>query len=340
MTRSLTALLSIAGCIVCSVLVPAAHGDSSAGASAPSVRVEDPDAHKHKVRSENAAQKRSPIRLAITVDDLPGGGPEVLGYSHVQMVKEIIATLQAHRVPHAAGFIVGEMIETHPERFEALDAWVQAGFLVGNHTYSHERIAEIGLQRFMEDIVKNRAVVDPLEKRLGQQHRYFRFPYLEEGTTPQERSALWQLLQQQHYTLVRVSVGFGDTDWADAYLRCLEKRDKDSLAALDRSYVSSAVAHLHWSVAAAQNVLGRQIPHVLLVHVNAPTAKNLDALLRAYEAHGVQFISLEEALLEPAYAVYYDVPNGDLLGQASAKLGRASPPELVELNVLIDRLCQ
>jgi peptidoglycan/xylan/chitin deacetylase (PgdA/CDA1 family) len=288
----------------------------------------------------HAGALRPAIRLAVTVDDLPGGGPEVLGYTHVQMVKDIIAVLQAHQVPHAAGFIVGEMLQTRPERGEALEAWVQAGFLVGNHTYSHEKIAQLGVQRFMEDIVKNRTVVDPLEKRLAQQHSYFRFPYLEEGTTRKERSALWQLLQSQRYTLVRASVTFSDTDWADAYLRCTHKSDKDSLDALDRSYLANAVAQLHWSVAAAREVLGHPIPHVLLVHVNMPTAKNLDALLRAYEAQGVQFVSLEQAMREPAYAAHYDVTGGDLLDQASTRLGRPHPPKLVEPDVLIDRICR
>jgi peptidoglycan/xylan/chitin deacetylase (PgdA/CDA1 family) len=336
MTRKLTIVLSVVACIV----VLPAHGYSEAGTSVDDARL---DTHKHKaaaLRPEHTHGARLAIRLAVTVDDLPGSGPEVLGYTHVQMVKDIIAVLQAHHVPHAAGFIVGEMLQMHPERREAIDAWVQAGFLVGNHTYSHDKLAELGLQRFMDDIVKNRTVVDPLEKRLRQHQSYFRFPYLEEGTTQQERNALWQLLQTQRYTLVRASVTFSDTDWADAYLRCMEKGDKDSLDALDRSYLANALGHLRWSIAAAQEVLGHTIPQVLLLHVNVPTAKNLDALLGAYEAQGVQFVSIEEAMREPAYAAYYDVPGGNLLSQASTHLGRPRPPELVEPDVLIDRVCR
>lgn len=290
-------------------------------------------------RGQQASSARGAIQVAITVDDLPGGGPEVHGYTHVQMLKDIVATLQSHRVPRAAGFIVGQMLEAHPERNEGLEAWMNAGFLVGNHTYSHEKIAQLGTSRFMEDIVKNRVVVDPLERRSGQLHSYFRFPYLEEGENHKERRALWQLLQSQRYTLARPSVTFGDTDWADAYLRCQAQGDQESLAALDRSYLDNAVAHLHWSIAAAHEVLGRAIPHVLLLHVNVPTAKNLDALLRAYEAQGVRFIGLDEAMREPAYAGAYDEPGGNLLDQVSHHLGRPSPPELAAPAVLIDRIC-
>lgn len=317
--------------------------DSHANASPSTAEHSDAHAgtlhHKAAVRHERADGTHPAIQIAVTVDDLPGGGPEVLGYTHVQMVKEIIAVLQAHKVPHPAGFIVGEMLDTDPARSEALDAWVQAGFLVGNHTFSHDRITELGLQGFMADILKNRAVVDPLEKRLGQRQSYFRFPYLEEGATHQEREALWNLLQKQHYTLVRASVTFSDTDWADAYLRCTAQHDTESLDALDRSYVANAIGHLHWSVAASNAVFGHPIPLVLLLHVNMPTAKNLDELLHAYEAAGVQFVPLEDALREPAYATHYDVPGGDLLGQASVHMNRSHPPELLDPLVLIDRVC-
>lgn len=328
MRRRTFALVFIALGVVCAVASPAVRSDSAAGVPAPTPT----DAHGGKARG--------PIKLAITVDDLPGGGPEVSGYTHVHMVKDIIAALQAHRVPHPAGFIVGSMLETQRDRSVALDAWVHAGFLVGNHTYSHDRMSALGVTRFMDDITKNRTVVDPLEKRAGQTHRYFRFPYLEEGATHQERRMLWHLLQREHYALVRVSVTFSDTDWADAYLRCQESGDTLSLQALDRSYLSQALANLHWSVEAADDVLGRAIPHILLLHVNVPTAKNLDTLLRVYEAQGVQFIPLEEALRDPAYSVYYDAPGGDLLSQASASLGRAHAPRIAPLDELIDRLCR
>lgn len=292
--------------------------------------------HNHKA----AERARNPIKVAITLDDMPGGGNEPGGYTHIQMVKDIVATLRAHRVPGAGGFIVGGMLATRKDRYEAIDAWLHAGFVVGNHSYSHNHIAELGVAGFMEDIMKNRAIVDPLEKRSGQERSYFRFPYLEEGATREDRRALWQLLQREHYTQARVSIAFGDTDWADAYLRCQEIGEKETLPALDRSFVAQAVTYLHWAVEAADDVLGRSIPHVLLVHVNVPSAKNLDTLLRLYEAQGVQFVSLEEALRDPAYAMYYDAPGGDVLSQASSSLGRAAPPKPPALDALIDRVCR
>jgi peptidoglycan/xylan/chitin deacetylase (PgdA/CDA1 family) len=242
-------------------------------------------------------------------------------------------------VQHAVGFVVGSMLAARPERKEAIEAWVQAGFEVGNHTYSHDKIDEVGLENYEKDILADRVVVDSLEKRTGQRQRYFRFPYLEEGSTPVERRALRRLLAAQHYTVVRASVTFSDTDWADAYLRCWERGDDAALGVLRQTYVENGVAQLGWSVAAAREVLGRSIPLVLLLHANVPTAKTLDALLNAYEHLGVHYVSLEEALREPAYTASYDEPGGNLFDQASRHFRRPHPPNLVEPDDLIDLLC-
>jgi peptidoglycan-N-acetylglucosamine deacetylase len=342
MSRRLSALVIAVVGVVCGASIlnlALAHDEITPSAIAPSVHTAIVDS-SHSHEQLVAAQTRTPIKLAITFDDLPGGGWELPGHSRIEMLKNIIAVLKEHRVPRPGGFIVGGMLESHLDRYEGLDAWVQAGFVVGNHSYSHGHISELGLPRFMADIVRNREVVDALEARSGQERRYFRFPYLEEGDTREERRALWQLLERERYTLVRASVVFGDTDWADAYLRCQQRGDYVSLLALDRSYLSHALANLHWSVAATQQILGRTIPHILLLHVNAPTALNLDTLLDLYEAQGVQFISLEEAMREPAYTGWYDTPGNDLITQISASLGRKRPTKPAPLDWLIERTCR
>jgi peptidoglycan-N-acetylglucosamine deacetylase len=342
MRRKLSALvISVVG-ILCGIglpSLPTARGET-AGAPAPGARAPRAEAGATARNPKVAAKPREAIKVAISVDDMPGGGFEVRGYTHTQMVKDLISALRAHRVPEAGGFIVGGMLEGHAERAQALEAWVQAGFVVGSHSYTHPRIADLGVERYSDDILKNRNLVDRLEQRTRQEQSYFRFPYLEEGLTREDRRALWQLLQRERYTVARASIAFGDTDWADAYLRCQQTNEADSLLALDRSYVSQAVAFLQWSVEAADDVLGRAIPHVLLLHVNVPAAKNLDTLLRLYEEAGVQFISIEEALRDPAYSVFYDVRGGDLLTQASAALGRPHPPKPLALDGLIERLCR
>jgi peptidoglycan/xylan/chitin deacetylase (PgdA/CDA1 family) len=293
-----------------------------------------------RVRAHAKPIVRHHIPLAITVDDLPGGGPEVGEFTHVRIVQDIVATLQAHHVLHPTGFVVGAMLEDRPERQSALDAWVNAGFEVGNHTYTHSSIAEIGLEAYVEDIKRNRAIVDVLEERSGQRHHYFRYPYLEEGRTEQERRTLTRFLASEHYTVARVSLDFSDWAWAGAYARCMQRGDnKEALRLLQQSYLDNAMAYLVWSVAAGHSVVGHAVPQVLLLHANVATALNLDALLTAYENTGVRYVSLQDALADPIYTTSYEISGGTVFGQMSNLRGRPHPPYLVRPLPLLDLAC-
>src|SRR5437870_11155001 len=77
-----------------------------------------------------------PIEMAITFDDLPASGPEVPGMSRLQVHREILAALRKHGVPRVYGFVNGKGAE-HPDGRAALEAWVAAGYPLGNHSYSH-----------------------------------------------------------------------------------------------------------------------------------------------------------------------------------------------------------
>ena len=47
---------------------------------------------------------------------------------------------------------------------------------------------------------------------------------------------------------------------------------------------------------------GRDIAQILLLHVNAADADQMDALLSSYEAAGVRWVTLEQAQKDPIYA--------------------------------------
>ncbi len=51
----------------------------------------------------------------------------------------------------------------------------------------------------------------------------------------------------------------------------------------------------------AREKLGRDPAHILLIHANALNARHLGAVLDAYRAEGVEFVSLEEAMADPLY---------------------------------------
>ena len=83
-----------------------------------------------------------------------------------------------------------------------------------------------------------------------------------------------------------VSIAAGDT--------ALQRRVRDEyLAYMDRVLV--------YYEAQSITLLGRNIPHVLLLHANTLNARTFDALARSQARRGYRFIALEEALRDPAY---------------------------------------
>jgi hypothetical protein len=53
----------------------------------------------------------------------------------------------------------------------------------------------------------------------------------------------------------------------------------------------------------ANDVMGRPIKHILLLHANRLNAAFLDDLLTEIAAYGYKFISLKEALSDPVYSI-------------------------------------
>jgi peptidoglycan/xylan/chitin deacetylase (PgdA/CDA1 family) len=198
----------------------------------------------------------------------------------------------------------------------------------------------VGLDGYIDDIAKNRAVTDPLEKESRQTARYFRYPYLEEGRTDAERRALVHFLNQNHYTVARVSVDFSDWSFADPYARCMRQQNGRALELLGESYIKNAIASLRWSMAVSHEVLGRAIPLVLLLHANVATDHFLDQLLTRYENMGAHYVPLSEALATPAYTAPYSTSGGNVLVDIGRELKRLRSPGLPRPLELLDLACE
>src|SRR5207302_8133496 len=83
---------------------------------------------------------------------------------------------------------------------------------------------------------------------------------------------------------------------------CLEHRDAARLAALKVLYLHAASTAMGWAYGTSQALYGRQVRHVVALHVGAFTAAMTDAYLTDLEKQGATFISLDEALSDPVYA--------------------------------------
>ena len=268
----------------------------------------------------------APIEMAVTFDDLPASGPEVPGMSRLRIHREIVAALRKHGVPQVYGFVNGKGAE-HPDGRAALEAWVSAGYPLGNHTYSHS--APEDLAGYLADLDRNEPLLRELLPGPPERWKVFRYPFLRQGDTGEIHDAIRAHLAERGYRIAEVTVDFGDFAWNEPYARCLARGDRASMDELRRSFLQSAETFLGFDESLARRLFGRRIRHVLLLHAGAFDAVMLDDLLALYETAGVRWISFDDAQRDPVYRVDPGVAptGGDILQEqvATARHTRLIP---------------
>lgn len=261
-----------------------------------------------------AAEETLDRRIAVTVDDLPwqriGDLPEPrLQARHAQL----IATMRRAGVP-ATGFVNEAKLEVDgrldPGRVRMLHDWLEAGYGLGNHTYGHVDLHEVGAEAFQEDILRGERVLGPLLAGLGEAPVWFRHPYLHTGRSEEEARLVAGFLSAHGYRIAPVTVGTGEWIWAAAYGNVLDGRS-DVADALERmellqrlhgGYVSYMLHMLDHAERQSQALLGYALPQVLLLHANELNAVAYADLVDGMRRRGYRFVTLDEAMEDPAYA--------------------------------------
>ena len=254
--------------------------------------------------------------VAITVDDLPGavpGSDKATGDLHdlKRWNQAIVRTLLKHNAP-ALGLVIGMKLEVPGERdarAAILNDWVRAGFDLGNHTYSHVHFSTTTLTKFEDDTLRGDVVTRAVMAANGKQERYFRHPAFSLGSTPADEQAFEEFLTSRGYDIAPVSVEDADYQFNDVMMDALAKKDKGRAAAARTAYLQYAQTMFEDTEKSSQQVFGRAIPQVLLIHDNAINAELLDTLLTQLERRGYRFVTLAEALQDRAYGPRSDFPG-------------------------------
>ena len=247
--------------------------------------------------------------LAVTVDDLPGAEP---GTDHAtsdlkqlqRINRAIPAILKAHHVP-AVGFVNEWKLQVSGERdarAALLADWLDAGLTLGNHTYSHPDFQTTPLLLFEDETIRGEVVTRALMSGRGQKEKYFRHPFLNTGPTPEARAAFEAFLKERGYEVAPVTFDCADWMFNDILGRAIEKKDKKLAEKTKREYLEYMDTVFTYFESVTQNLFGRDIPQILLTHDSELNAQSFDALLSLIEQRGYKFVSLEEALADPAYS--------------------------------------
>lgn len=154
--------------------------------------------------------------IAITIDDLPFVGSGTSTPASLKRTQDrfmaIVNALVNNQVP-ATGFVIGEAVAKN--EWDLLETFRNQGFALGNHTYTHNSLNNMSADKYIADIDRADTVLAPVLT----EPKYFRYPYLAEGTGQKNKKCMttWlhinTLLLQSRLTvktmsLMHVSTGY------------------------------------------------------------------------------------------------------------------------------------
>ena len=238
-------------------------------------------------------------QIALTFDDAPTADGPV--FSGEERTEHILGHLREHEVSHAAFFVItGNLDEGGRKR---LARYTDYGHFVANHTHTHRRILDLGLQGYSEDITAANRILRPMRGFKP----WFRYPFLDEGRSTGTRDSLRSLLQT-----LNLNNGYVTIDNYDWYLNSLLRKAVTEgktidLEKLRQVYIDHVWTSIRFYDSIARSTLGLSPKHVLLLHENDLTAYFLGDLLSHIKAQGWKIISPAEAYDDPIARMVPDV---------------------------------
>jgi peptidoglycan/xylan/chitin deacetylase (PgdA/CDA1 family) len=244
--------------------------------------------------------------MAITFNGLPHQWPQpdlTLNRINIATVK-LINLINENRVPVVAFVNERELIKTGEldRRLALLSLWTDEDMELGNGTYANRNLPDTTLQGFMVDIVLGNNLTRLLAAEARKPVRYVRFPGNYMGATAAQRAELLRYIAALGLAPAPVTIDLRDDTFGAAYSFYKTHGNKRKMDEVAEAFLAYAAKSLQYHEALSQQVLGRQVAHVLQLHANELHADYFSQLAKLLRGRGYAFVPLEKALADEAYA--------------------------------------
>lgn len=247
-----------------------------------------------------------PKRVAITIDDLPFVNTAHLSLAQQQAgTRSILSALASHHAL-AIGFVNEDKLLVKGEvdaRIGMLNDWLDAGQALGNHSFGHVAFHGTPVGQYEEAVIRGDSVTRWLMDQHGKAPKYYRFPYNQTGDDVASQTAFEAFLHTHGYTVAPTTMENDDFIYASVYEDDMQSGKREEAERVRAEYRKQFGRALDVYETMTQELFGRQIPQVLCIHASMLNADTLSLLLDDMAQRGYRFVSLDEALQDPAYAM-------------------------------------
>ena len=199
--------------------------------------------------------------IALTFDDLP----KAHGFDDIDGLRKttdsILRVLKAHHAP-AVAFVNEDKLYVGyhliPERVDELRKWVDAGVVLGNHTYSHIDINTVSLQQYENNVIKGEKTYTRL-MRGHSTEKWFRHPFTHTGPTAEIKNALNKFLATRGYRVAPFTIENSDYIFSAAYDKAQQAGDEAQAARIRDEYLTYSSTMVDWFESLSKDDFGRDM---------------------------------------------------------------------------------
>jgi peptidoglycan/xylan/chitin deacetylase (PgdA/CDA1 family) len=241
--------------------------------------------------------------VALTFDDLPFVAAEPRLADMRLGTRRILDALRAADAP-AIGFVNEDRLLVAGERdarVALLEAWLQAGLDLGNHTFGHVGLQATPLAACEEAVLQGEVVTRDLLAKRGRTPRYFRYPFNQTGPDAATRDAFLAFLRGHGYAIAPFTVESSDYVYETLWLRARAAKHQALADRILGAYLAHTERAFEFFEGESRELFSREIPQVFLAHASGLNAAALPELLAMLRRRGYRFVTLDVALADPAY---------------------------------------
>ena len=244
-------------------------------------------------------------QVCFSFDDLPVVNYGITDSAYQKdLFNKIVFSLKTNKVP-AIGFVNEQKLYNKDGviqyQIDLLQNWITSGLELGNHTFSHPDYNNVSFRYYADDIIKGETMIKKILNEQNQRIKYFRHPFLHVGNTKAKADSLNDFLNKRNYLVAPVTIDNDDYLFALAYKRTKDKCDTALMNKIGHDYIAYMEKKLKYYEMQSNNLFGRNINQVLLLHASLLNSDYLDSLIALYKSNNYVFVSMDNAVKDSAY---------------------------------------